>query len=327
MNRQPSRTVLALMGPTASGKSELGMRLADEFNIALISVDSAMAYRGMDIGTAKPDSDTLQKYPHALVDILDPEDDYSVGEFIGRADRAVNDAFESGKTPLLVGGSMLYFKRFRDGVAKLPGRNSEIRSQLRQRADEGGVEELFRELQQVDPSSARRIHPNNYSRIERALEVYEQTGKPMSQLVEQHASTSVVDRLQCDYREFSLLNLTRAILHDRIEKRVYSMLDLGFADEVTTLMQRPNLSLQAMSMRAVGYRQLWQRLACDIEASIDSITINAIVAGTRQLARRQLTWLRNWKTDAQHVALQSADAYDCVKNVLQSCRVPRTNEE
>ncbi len=325
MNRQPPRTVFALMGPTASGKSELAMRLADEFNIALVSVDSAMAYRGMDIGTAKPNASTLQKYPHALVNILEPEDDYSVGEFIAQADEAVTDAFKSGKSPLLVGGSMLYFKRFRDGVAKLPGRNSEIRSQLRRRADEGGTGELFRELQRVDPISARRIHPNNYTRIERALEVYQETGTAMSQLLETRSSTTVVDRLQCDYREFSLVNLSRAMLHDRIEKRVHSMLDLGFAEEVRTLMQRPNLSLQAMSMRAVGYRQLWKRLACDADAAIDTSTISAIVAGTRQLARRQLTWLRNWNAGVQHVPVQSSNAYDCVKNVLQNCSVPRAN--
>lgn len=313
------------MGPTASGKSELAMRLADEFNIALVSVDSAMAYRGMDIGTAKPDADTLEKYPHALVDILDPEDDYSVGEFITRADEAVANAFESGKVPLLVGGSMLYFKRFREGVAKLPGRDSVTRSLLRRRAQEEGTDVLFQELQQVDPSSASRIHPNNYSRIERALEVFQVTGTPMSQLLATQSSTSVSDRLQCSYMELSLMNVSRARLHDRIEERVHNMLALGFADEVRTLMKRPRLSLQAMSMRAVGYRQLWSRLACDADASIDSATLDAIVAGTRQLARRQLTWLRNWEADVQHVSIQSSDAYGCVKNVLQNCSVPRAN--
>lgn len=323
MKQQPPRLVFALMGPTASGKSELAMRVADQFNVALISVDSAMAYRGMDIGTAKPDANALRKYPHALVDILDPEDDYSVGEFIDRADEAAKDAFKAGKAPLLVGGSMLYFKRFREGVAKLPGRNSGIRSQLRQRADEAGTEELFRELQQVDPSSARRIHPNNYSRIERALEVYLVTGSPMSRLLETQSSTSVIDRLKCNYIELSLLNVSRARLHDRIEERVHEMLALGFVDEVRTLMQRPKLSLQAMSMRAVGYRQLWNRLACDTEAPIDSPTVSAIVAGTRQLARRQLTWLRNWKADVPHVSIQSPDAYGCVKSVLKNWKVPQ----
>lgn len=323
MNQQPSRTVFALMGPTASGKTELAIRLAERFNMALISVDSAMVYRGMDIGTAKPSADMLQKYPHALIDILDPEEDYSVGDFVSQADTAVEEALELGKTPLLVGGTMLYFTRFRDGIARLPGRDHRIRSELRQRAEEKGTGDLYNELKQVDPTTAVRIHPNNYSRIERALEVFRVSGKPMSQNLETQREISVFDRMQCKYIEISLLNVSRAELHNRIEARVRNMLDLGFIDEVKTLMQRPRLSLKAMSMRAVGYRQVWKHLASSSTPSIDSTTLNSIVAGTRQLARRQLTWLRNWQSDVEHVLVRSPDAYDFIADQLKSYGVPQ----
>lgn len=310
------------MGPTACGKSELAMQLADQFNLSLISVDSAMAYRGMDIGTAKPDSETLLKYPHELVDILDPEDDYSVGEFMVQADEAVARALEAGKTPFLVGGTMLYFLRFRDGMAKLPSRNAEIRSSLLLRAEEEGTDVLYRELQEIDPSSAVRIHPNNYSRIERALEVYLVTGTPMSKLLETHSASSVSDRLQCNYMELSISDLPRSLLHQKIEKRVHDMIALGFVDEVRNLMNRPKLSLQAMSMRAVGYRQLWKLLSCNPDTTIDHTTIGEIAAGTRQLARRQLTWLRNWQTKVEHVSIRFTNAFDCVTKVLQDQSVP-----
>lgn len=322
MNRQPPRTVIALMGPTACGKSALAMQLADQFNLSLVSVDSAMAYRGMDIGTAKPNAETLLKYPHELVDILDPEDDYSVGEFIVRADEAVERALEEGKTPFLVGGTMLYFMRFRDGIAKLPGRNSEIRTSLLRRAEEEGTDVLYQELQQIDPSSAERIHPNNYSRIERALEVYLVTGTPMSKLLETHSSTCASERLKCCYLELSISDVPRAQLHQRIQERVHVMIAQGLVDEVKNLMSRPKLSLEAMSMRAVGYRQLWKLLAGNPDASINPTTIEEITASTRQLARRQLTWLRNWQTKVEHVPIRSSDALDCITRVLQDKCVP-----
>lgn len=323
MKQHPTRTVLALMGPTASGKTELALQLADRFKLALISVDSAMIYRGMDVGTSKPDNLTLQRHPHAMIDILDPEDDYSVREFVTRADEAVIKAFADGQTPLLVGGTMLYFRRFLEGVAKLPSRNSKIRSRLRRRAAEEGVTALYKQLQEIDRPSALRIHPNNYSRIERALEVYLLTGISMSEHIERSPSVSVVDRLQCRYVEFGLLNLSRLQLHERIEKRVHTMLDMGFVDEVKTLMQRPLLTSDAMSMRAVGYRQLWDLLASNFNATVDSSIIDAIVAGTRQLARRQLTWLRNWQSTSPTISLQSPDAFSCMAKVLENYHVSR----
>ncbi|MCY3884779.1 MAG: tRNA (adenosine(37)-N6)-dimethylallyltransferase MiaA [Gammaproteobacteria bacterium] len=323
MNQQPPRTVFALMGPTASGKTELVIQLADRFNLAPISVDSAMVYRGMDIGTAKPDANVLHKCPHALINILDPEEDFSVGDFVQQADAAVVEALNLGKTPLLVGGTMLYFKRFRDGIAKLPGRDPEIRSELRQQAEDKGTRHLHSELKQVDPTTAGRIHPNNYSRIERALEVYKLSGRTMSEYLKAQPQASVSHRVRCNYIEISIANLSRPELHNRIESRVHNMLALGFVDEVKTLMQRPRLSLKAMSMRAVGYRQVWKHLTMSSDALIDTPTLDLIVAGTRQLARRQLTWLRNWQSDAQHVSVQTPDAFDVVARLLQNYDVPQ----
>ena len=275
--------------------------------MSLISVDSAMIYRGMDIGTAKPSIDTLQKYPHALVNILEPEIDYSVGDFVSAADEAVETAFERGQIPLLVGGTMLYLRAFREGIAELPARNPEFRESLRLKAEEHGVSKLHADLQQIDPQMAARIHPNNYPRIERALEVCTVSGVPMSKLLRDRTGVPATERLRCQYCEYSLLHVPREELHRRIAARVSAMLEARFADEVRDLMARPNLSANAMSMRAVGYRQLWRYLESNPEGPVDTSTAESIVAATRQLARRQLTWLRSWRNLSVHHELVDQD--------------------
>lgn len=310
--------MIALLGPTASGKTDIAIQLADRFDIALISVDSAMIYRGMDIGTAKPSIATLQEYPHALIDILDPEIDYSAGEFVAAADDAVEAAFKQRKIPLLVGGTMLYLRAFRDGIAQLPRRDAEFRTNLRLRAEKQGINKLHAELQRIDPATAARIHPNNYPRIERALEICEIAGVPMSKLLTERAGARVVERLQCRYQEYSLFHMTREELHNRISARVLSMLDAGFVEEVRRLMARPGLASSAMSMKSVGYRQLWEHLESDTSNSVDSATVESIAAATRQLARRQLTWLRSWRDLPEHRQLVDADPLEALtSSILQ----------
>ena len=317
MDRPKDRCVIALMGPTASGKSEMAIQLADRFNLALISVDSAMVYRGLDIGTDKPSPEVLAKHPHALVDVVDPETDFSAREFVDAADTAVRHAFESERVPLLVGGTMLYFKLFREGISRLPGRNPQLREQLRSRAQSNGVNALYRELQSIDPEAAKKIHPNNYSRIERALEVYQLTGTPLSKLQVELAGQPVEDRLTCDYREFALMNTDRSELHARIDARVHRMLDSGFVSEVRKLRQRPNLTASAMSMRSVGYRQVWEFLERCPTLSIDQTTVDAIAAATRGLARRQLTWLRSWRENPEHTQLDGMSPLEQIVGFVQ----------
>lgn len=310
--------MIALLGPTASGKTDIAIQLADRFDVALISVDSAMIYRGMDIGTAKPSAATLREYPHALIDILDPETDYSAGDFVASADDAVEAAFTQRKIPLLVGGTMLYLRAFRDGIARLPRRDARFRANLRLRAEKLGINKLHAELQRIDPVIAARIHPNNYPRIERALEVCEIAGVPMSKLLTERAGMRVEKRLHCHYQEYSLLHVTREELHNRIAARVLSMMDAGFVEEVRRLMARPRLTSNAMSMKSVGYRQLWEHLKSDPSINVEPATIESIAAATRQLARRQLTWLRSWRDLPEHRQLVDVDPLEALtRSILQ----------
>ena len=300
MSTNPDRQVVALMGPTASGKTDLAIKLADQFNLSLISVDSAMVYRGMDIGTAKPALSVRQSYPHALIDIVEPENEYSVADFVKHADAAVDNALRQGKLPFLVGGTMMYFKAFREGIATLPGRDAELRRNLRQEVVKYGLDQLHKRLEAIDPVSAGRIHPNNYSRIERALEVHVLSGKPMSQMLREQGSTSVTSRLNCRYTEIALVGKPRVELHQAIEERVHQMLASGFVDEVASLMQRKELTKSAMSMKCVGYRQLWEFLELHPKETVDKETTDSIVAATRQLARRQCTWLRQFENHSKY---------------------------
>jgi len=301
------RRAVLLMGPTGAGKSDLAVRLAEEFSLEIVSTDSALVYRGMDIGTAKPDLATRQSVPHHLIDIRDPAMAYSAGDFVVDAAAAMEDIWRRGRQPLFVGGTMLYFHTLSAGIAALPDRNPDVRAQIDARAAAIGWAGVHRELAAVDPDAAGRIHANDPQRIQRAMEVYRLTGQPISRLQQSRVSALA----GVDVLEFVLAPSDRKILHERIRARFDAMLAAGFLDEVRGLRERSDLYAEHPSMRAVGYRQVWRYLdgrCALVEASEQAI------AATRQLAKRQLTWLRARRTatwvDSTHpdVALQIARA-------------------
>ena len=273
------------MGPTASGKTHAAIELADSFPCDIISVDSAMVYRGMDIGTAKPDPLTLKRAPHRLIDLLDPAEVYSAGQFRVDALREMSDIVRRKRIPLLVGGTMLYFRALQRGIASLPQRDATVRAALDERAGRLGWPVLHAELARIDAVAAARIAPTDAQRIQRALEVHQLTGQPIS-------------RLQRDTpapKGWRFVNLRlevadRGVLATRIQDRLEAMLTAGFLSEVKRLHAREDLQARTPSMRTVGYRQLWQHL--DGECSLDEATASAVTA-TRQLAKRQTTWLRS----------------------------------
>jgi len=279
------RSALLLMGPTGAGKSELAVSLAGRLPFEIISVDSAQVYRGMDIGTAKPDPETRRRIAHHLIDIRDPAMSYSAGEFVRDAIRAMREVWQRGRQPLLVGGTMLYFHALKVGLAALPEADPGVRAQIDAQAAAAGWSAVHRELERVDPEAAARIHVNDPQRIQRALEVYRVTGEPLTRL--QQSRTSAFAGVQV--REFAVAPLERAVLHRRIESRFRAMVAAGFLEEVRKLRERSDLSAEHPSMRAVGYRQVWRHLEgeCDLEE-----TAQRAIAATRQLAKRQLTWLR-----------------------------------
>jgi tRNA dimethylallyltransferase len=275
-----------LMGPTASGKTALAVSLIERFPLEIISVDSALVYRGMDIGTAKPDAATLARAPHHLLDIRDPGEAYSAAAFRDDALRLMAEITARGRVPLLVGGTMLYFRALLQGLDDLPRADAALRRQLEAEAAERGWPALHAELAGVDPETAARLAPNDSQRIGRALEIFRLSGKPMSALL---------DRTQADlpYRvlQLALIPSDRAVLHQRIADRFDAMLAGGLLDEVKSLRQAYALTPDLPAMRAVGYRQAWAHL--DGEISLDELRETGIAA-TRQLAKRQLTWLRSW---------------------------------
>jgi tRNA dimethylallyltransferase len=285
------RWALLLMGPTGAGKSALALDLARKFPVELISVDSAQVYRGMDIGTAKPDLATRRAIPHHLIDIRDPATNYSAGEFVRDASEAMEAVWRRGRQPLLVGGTMLYFHALSAGIAKLPEANLRVRGQIDAQAAATGWAAVHEELERVDPAAAARIHVNDPQRIQRALEVYRLTGQPITRLQQNRGAAFSGATVQ----EFVLAPLDRKLLHARIEARFEAMLAAGFLDEVRALRQRSDLSAEHPSMRAVGYRQAWKFLAG--ECRLDEAKQQA-VAATRQLAKRQLTWLRRRQSAA-----------------------------
>jgi len=274
-----------IMGPTAAGKTDLAVALQQYLGCELISVDSALIYKGMDIGTAKPSAQELQQAPHRLIDILEPTEAYSAANFRNDALAAMAEITAAGKIPLLVGGTMLYFRALEHGLADLPAADEQVRAQLDADIEQHGLMAMHQRLQQLDPDSAARIHPNDPQRIQRALEVFEISGKTMTEL---HAEAAK-DRLQYRVAKIIVAPQDRSILHQRIEKRFNLMIKKGFVDEVVGLRQRGNLSLNLPSMRAVGYRQVWEYL--DGMYAYDEMMQKGIVA-TRQFAKRQLTWLR-----------------------------------
>ncbi|MEP6884253.1 MAG: tRNA (adenosine(37)-N6)-dimethylallyltransferase MiaA [Gammaproteobacteria bacterium] len=283
--RLGTRRAILLMGPTGSGKSDLALRLAEALPLEIISVDSALVYRGMDIGTAKPSAAMCARVPHHLLDIRDPAQSYSAGEFTRDAVHAMQDIWRRGRQPLLVGGTMLYFHALSHGIAQLPEANLEVRADIERQAELTGWAALHVELQQVDPAAAARIHVNDPQRIQRALEVYRLTGKTITGLQQKRVSVFA----DVDVTEFIVAPLERRDLHTRIEMRFGQMLTSGFLAEVRTLYERGDLTAEHPSMRAVGYRQLWRHLAG--QGSLDEAGKQAIAA-TRQLAKRQLTWAR-----------------------------------
>lgn len=283
----PARmTALCLMGPTASGKTDLAASLAMRFPVDVISVDSALVYRGMDIGTAKPPAEFLRRVPHRLVDIREPEEPYSAGEFVDDARAAIEEIHSAGRMPLLVGGTMMYFRALTQGIAGLPKAVPELRAEIDAEAERCGWPALHAELLKVDPAAAGRIAPNDRQRIQRAIEVWRLSGRPISAW--QADATAPGDAIR--FVRLGLGIEPRAKLHDRIDKRLNTIINKGFVDEVKALYDRPGLDRDAASMRAVGYRQFWAYHAG--ECSLAEARYRTLVA-TRQLAKRQITWLRS----------------------------------
>jgi tRNA dimethylallyltransferase len=281
------KSAICLMGPTASGKTDVAISLCQEFPLDIISVDSALIYRGMDVGTAKPDAATLRKAPHRLIDIRDPEERYSGGDFVRDARAEMEQIFAQGRIPLLVGGTMMYFRALTGGIAELPSANDQIRATIDAEAQELGWPAMHQRLLKVDPAAANRIKPHDRQRIQRALEVFLVSGKPLSEWQET-ADISASDGVY--FRKIAVQPGSRKVLHERIENRLKVMLNNGFLEEVKELYQRPGLTPEHPSMRSVGYRQLWQHL--DGALSLQEAGERALYA-TRQLAKRQITWLRS----------------------------------
>lgn len=281
-----NRTAILLMGPTASGKTDVAISLCKRFPCDIISVDSALVYRGMDIGTAKPDAETLKRAPHRLVDIRDPEESYSAGDFVRDARAEMQAIFAAGRIPLLVGGTMMYFRALTGGIAELPSANNEIRRDIDARAEKLGWPAMHAELQAVDAVAAARINRNDSQRIQRALEVYKTSGKTLTQW-QLEGGAPVAD---VSYQKVALQIEPRKLLHDRIAARLDHMVEHGFIDELRGLRERPGVTRESPSMRSVGYRQFWNYLEED--CSLDEARDRALFA-TRQLAKRQLTWLRS----------------------------------
>ena len=294
-----------LMGPTASGKTDLAIQLRQQLPVEVISVDSALIYRGMDIGTAKPSKAELALAPHRLINICDPAESYSAANFRTDALREMQEISAQGKIPLLVGGTMLYYKALLEGLSPLPSADEKVRSEIEAKAALVGWGGLHQELSKIDPISAQRINPNDSQRINRALEVFYLTGKTLTELTAQKGEALPYDILQ-----FAIAPEQREVLHLRIEQRFHKMIELGFQQEVEKLYRRPDLNENLPSIRCVGYRQMWEYLRGDYDH--DEMVFRGICA-TRQLAKRQITWLRGWTSPIQWLdSLQPAQALEKV---------------
>jgi tRNA dimethylallyltransferase len=287
MSDTPLPPAVCLMGPTASGKTDLAISLVEQLPMEIISVDSVMVYRGMDIGSAKPDTETLARAPHRLIDIRDPAETYSAAQFRDDALREMAGIRAEGRIPLLVGGTMLYFRALLSGLSSLPSADAEIRTRLEAEAEAEGWPSLHRRLAEVDAVAAARIHPNDPQRIQRALEVYELTGIPLSELQQQQ---QVDQSLPYRIIKLAVVPADRSNLHERIAVRFQQMLRSGLVEEVEGLRRRGDLHPDLPALRAVGYRQVWDFLEGDIDYT--EMVERGIIA-TRQLAKRQFTWLRS----------------------------------
>ncbi|WJV66368.1 tRNA (adenosine(37)-N6)-dimethylallyltransferase MiaA [Pectobacteriaceae bacterium CE70] len=284
--KEPYPPAIFIMGPTASGKTALAMALYQHLPVELISVDSALVYRGMDIGTAKPGADELSQVPHRLIDIRDPAESYSAADFRRDALQAMAEISAAGRIPLLVGGTMLYFKALLEGLSPLPSADPLVRRQIEERAQKEGWEALHRQLCEIDPVAAARIHPNDPQRLSRALEVFFVSGNTLTELTK-------ISGEALPYRvyQFAIAPVTRELLHQRIALRFQQMLQMGFETEARVLFDRTDLHTDLPSIRCVGYRQMWSYLSGEI--GYDEMVYRGICA-TRQLAKRQMTWLRGW---------------------------------
>ena len=304
-----------LTGPTGTGKTDIALRLAREFPIEIVSVDSAQVYRGLDLGSAKPDAATRARVPHHLLDLVEPSEHYSAGQFVRDCIGAIEDIEGRGKVPLLVGGTMLYLRALIGGIAELPEADDEVRARIDEEAARAGWPALHARLATVDPAAAARIHPNDSQRIQRALEVHEAGGRPISEL--QRATRP---SLQRDFRVVALIPADRARLHEALARRLGQMMDGGFLEEVRRLMGRGDVSAAHPAIRAVGYRQLWSHL--EGECPLDTAVERALAA-TRQLAKRQMTWLRSMSN------IQVFDPYDAqsfvgIRETLKGAFLPRS---
>lgn len=304
MLNPPADTVLFLMGPTASGKTDLAIKISKKINSRLISVDSALIYQGMDIGTAKPDTETLKAHPHYLIDICKPSDTYSAQDFVNDATHQIELAFSQNKLPILVGGTSFYFNALEHGLSDLPESTPESREKYNQLVKEKGLDALYQSLQKIDPIAAQRIHANDSQRITRALEVFNISGKTLSELQGKRQGG-----LNCIIKKIILMP-DRSELHQRIETRFHLMMEQGFMDEVRVLRTNTALHQDLPSIRCVGYRQAWQFLNNEID---EAEMIERSIIATRQLCKRQSTWLRS---QTQGLKLKTADIEKAV-NFIQ----------
>ena len=308
------KKVICLMGPTACGKTDLAIQLTQQLPADIVSVDSALVYRTMDIGTAKPSLDALTIAPHQLINICDPCESYSAGQFCTDALREINRIISKNRVPLLVGGTMLYFHKLLFGLADLPTANPVIREQLMIDAEKVGWLAMHERLEKIDPIAAQKIKPQDPQRIQRALEVFLITGKPISQLQQEQQQQQQSLLHDYDVIAIALIPQDRVWLHDNMAKRFESMLQQGLIDEVRALYERPDITADLPSMRIVGYRQVWEYL----EGKIDFETMKAkAIAATRQLAKRQLTWLRSWKNLIVYDP-RDVDLVGKIKNIYQN---------
>jgi len=314
MNAHSLPPALCLMGPTACGKTRIAVELAQEGPFELISVDSALVYRGLDIGSGKPDAAMLAKAPHRLVDIRDPADPYSAASFREDALREIHAIVAAGRIPLLVGGTMLYFKALRDGLAPMPGADPAVRRNIEALAQAEGWAAVHARLARVDPQAAARIHPTDPQRLQRALEVYETTGRPLSAL---HAEREAAggDDLPCQLIFVGLWPRERGRLHALIAERFHAMLTAGLVDEVKALRARADLHPDLPALRSVGYRQVWEHLAGEYD---HETMVDRAVAATRQLAKRQLSWMRGWPALSEVICELEVEDGNIVKNHLKS---------
>ena len=300
-------TIVCLIGPTAIGKTDLALLIASMFPIDIINVDSAQIYRGMDIGTAKPSKEILDKHPHFLIDICNPEDAYSVGNFLSDASHQIKRSLKNNRIPLFVGGTMLYFHALINGIADLPKSDKKIRADIEKEAEEVGWKKMHFKLKNIDPTAAEKINCNDKQRIQRALEVYKITGKKISEL-----QTKKKDKQEFKFQVFVKNHITRKDLYKKINQRFVKMINEGFVDEVSELMKRKKLTARHPSMRSVGYRQIWQYL--DNEITLEKATDLAQIA-TRHLAKRQYTWLNNMEGTTE-IDSQNTNIINQIKQAL-----------